>query len=52
MPVMLRAGDEADRWLAGDARTAATLQRPLPDALMREIETPAPPPAPTQATLF
>lgn len=54
MPVILRPGPETDRWLSADGVGAAALQRPLTDALMREIDPAAstPAPIPVQASLF
>ena len=37
MPVLLTPGAMADVWLAGDGATAAAMQRPFPDAAMREL---------------
>jgi putative SOS response-associated peptidase YedK len=38
MPVILRAGDEAERWLTADGAGAAAMQRALDDVLMQEVE--------------
>lgn len=45
MPVLLRAGEDCDRWLSADGDAAAAMQVSLADDLMREIalDTPAPP---------
>ncbi|WP_226016128.1 SOS response-associated peptidase [Novosphingobium sp. FKTRR1] len=52
MPVILRPGDDTDRWLNADGPTAAALQRPFPDTLMRELEHPATIASPVQGTLL
>lgn len=55
MPVLLRPGEAFDRWLTADGMSAAAMQVPLADALMREIAEeapPAPPPTPPQGSLF
>lgn len=60
MPVILRAGEEAERWLTGDVAAVRALQRPFPDALMAQCDPPAPssarlsvaPGAPVQGDLF
>lgn len=50
MPVILRPGEAFDRWLSADGASAAAMQQPLEDALMREIAEEAP--APRQGSLF
>ena len=50
MPVILRARDEAERWLTADGAGAASMQRALDDTLMREVEISDPPGA--QSGLF
>ncbi|WP_421836581.1 SOS response-associated peptidase [Novosphingobium sp.] len=50
MPVLLRPGEDFDRWLSTDGAGAAAMQAPLEDALMREIAEEAP--MPPQGSLF
>lgn len=50
MPVLLRPGEDFDRWLDADGIGAAAMQVPLADALMREVAEEAPPPP--QGSLF
>ena len=50
MPVILRAGDEAQRWLTADGAGTASMQRALDDTLMHEVEIADPPGA--QSGLF
>lgn len=50
MPVLLRPGAAFDRWLSADGTSAAAIQQPLDDTLMREIAKEAP--EGPQASLF
>ncbi|WP_225206972.1 SOS response-associated peptidase [Novosphingobium huizhouense] len=50
MPVILRPGEEAQRWLGADGEAAAALQCSFPDALMAKVTVDDPPP--TQGTLL
>ena len=45
MPVILRPGEEAQRWLTADGPGAAAMQCSFADDLMHEVKVDAPPPA-------